>query len=320
MYNNYILTRYTNFILAKEINSIGVIFIITVESLNDSSINLYEQFLIDRMSLQNEEVLAYGAKYENIPCGAIFARIKQNSDGKECEVTSFFVLPFFRKKGVGTELLNALKGKLRELDIKETKVNAVTSKKNIELLENFLTKRGFFKAKLLTEVYLFDPKVLINENKLIKSILNSDFELPEKVELLPKTEVREELLEKVRNKEGIDYPDVLSPFANEFNLDDECTQFAVFDDKEIVGWMTALRTPENAILYRSLFVREDYRKSALGYFIFNSIIKLHITTYIEKKALYAVAIDNIRTKKLFSLYLKNLYDSKKYEFEIKLDL
>lgn len=295
-----------------------MIFIITVESLNDSNINVYEQFLIDRMNLQNEEVLAYGAKYENVPCGAILARIKQNCGVKECEVTSFFVLTLFRRKGVGTELLNAIKNKLKELNIKETKVNAVTSKKNIELLENFLTKRGFSKAKLLTEVYLFDPKVFKKENKLIQSILNSDFELPEKVELLPKNKVRKELLEKVRKKEGIDYPDVLSPFANEFNLDDECTQFAVYDDKEIVGWLTALRTPENAILYRSFFVREDYRKSALGYFIFNSIIKLYPEKYMDKKFLYALPLDNVRIQKFTFFYFKDLYESKKYEFEIRL--
>lgn len=294
-----------------------MIFIITVESLNASNIDLYEQFLIDRMSFKEEDILAYGAKYENIPCGAIFARLKRKPDEIECEIKSFFVLPFFRKKGVGSELLNALQNKLKQLNIKKIKVNAITSEKNIELLEEFLIKRGFSKAKLLTEVYLFDPKVLINENKLIKSILNSDFELPEKVELLPKTEVREELLEKVRNKEGIDYPDVLSPFANEFNLDDECTQFAVFDDKEIVGWMTALRTPGNSILYRSLFVREDYRKSALGYFIFNSIIKLHTERYVDKKILYAIDLDNVKAHKLFYLYFKDLYESKKYEFEIK---
>lgn len=294
-----------------------MIFIITVESLNASNIDLYEQFLIDRMSFKEEDILAYGAKYENIPCGAIFARLKRKQDGIECEITSFFVLPFFRKKGAGSELLNALQNKLKQLSIKKIKVNAITSEKNIELLEKFLIKRGFFKAKLLTEVYLFDPKVLINENKLIKSILNSDFELPEKVELLPKTEVREELLEKVRNKEGIDYPDVLSPFANEFNLDDECTQFAVFDDKEIVGWMTALRTPGNSILYRSLFVREDYRKSALGYFIFNSIIKLHREKYMDKKIMYALDLENVRVHKLLFLYFKDLYEIKKYEFEIK---
>lgn len=294
-----------------------MIFITTVDSLNASNIDLYEQFLIDRMSFKEEDILAYGARYENIPCGAIFARLKRNPDGIECEITSFFVLPFFRKKGVGSELLNTLQNKLKQLNIKEIKVNAITSEKNIELLEKFLIKRGFSKAKLLTEVYLFDPKVLINENKLIKSILNSDFELPEKAELLPKTEVREELLEKVRNKEGIDYPDVLSPFANEFNLDDECTQFAVFDDKEIVGWMTALRTPGNSILYRSLFVREDYRKSALGYFIFNSIIKLHREKYMDKKIMYALDLENVRVHKLLFLYFKDLYESKKYEFEIK---
>ena len=164
--------------------------------------------------------------------------------------------------------------------------------------------------------------MLVKENKLVQSILNSDFELPEKVELLQKNEVKNELLEKVKNKEGINYPDVLSPFANEFNLIDGCTQFAVFDEKEVVGWMTALRAPGNSILYRSIFVREDYRKSALGYFIFNSTMKppgIYCWTikYIDKKILYAVDIDNARAKKLFSFCLKSLYDSKNYEFEIE---
>lgn len=296
---------------------LGVVFIINIELLKNSNINLYDSFIIDRMTFQSEEVLAYGAKYENIPCGAIFARLKQGATETECKITSFFVLKLFRRKGIGTALLNAMKNKLKELNIKKIKVNAITSKKNIELLENFLTKRGFSEAKLLTEVYLFDPKVLVKENKLVQSILNSDFELPEKVELLQKNEVKNELLEKVKNKEGIKYPDVLSPFANEFNLVDECTQFAVFDEKEVVGWMTALRAPGNSILYRSIFVREDYRKSALGYFIFNSTMKLHVKKYIDKKILYAVDIDNARAKKLFSFCLKSLYDSKNYEFEIE---
>ena len=294
----------------------GEIFIITIKKLNNDNIDFYKKFLIAPGIGNMDSVIAYGAEYFDTQCGAIFARLKREPDGIECEVTSFFVLPFFRKKGVGSGLLNALQNKLKQLNIKKIKVNAITSEKNIELLEEFLIKRGFSKARLLTEVYMFDPKVLINENKLIKSILNSDFELPEKIEFLPKNEVREELLEKVRNKEGIDYPDVLSPFANEFNLDDECTQFAVFDDKEIVGWMTALRTPENSILYRSLFVREDYRKSALGYFIFNSIIKLHTERYVDKKILYAIDLDNVKAHKLFYLYFKDLYESKKYEFEI----
>lgn len=294
-----------------------MIFIIAVVNLNDSNIDLYKKFVIDRASLKSADVLAYGAKYENIPCGAIFARLEQLGNETECKVTSFFVLPLFRKKGVGTELLRKLTDRLKELNIKNARVNAITSEKNINLLESFLLKKGFSKAKLLTEVYLFDPKVLVKESKLVQSILRSDFKLPDKVKLLPKNEVSPELVKKVKNKEGIEYPDVLSPFANEFNLEDECTQFAVFDNKEIVGWMTALRTSGNLILYRSLFVREDYRKLALGYYIFNLIIKLHTKKYIDKKILYAVDLENIEARRLFSLYFKNLYESKKYEFEIK---
>ena len=92
---------------------LGVVFIINIELLKNSNINLYDSFIIDRMTFQSEEVLAYGAKYENIPCGAIFARLKQGETETKCKITSFFVLKLFRRKGIGTALLNAIKNKLK---------------------------------------------------------------------------------------------------------------------------------------------------------------------------------------------------------------
>lgn len=293
-----------------------MIFIIDIVPLNNQNIETFEKFLVKQNNYKKANILPYGAKYKDIPCGAILGELGQKNGEKFCKISSFFVLPFFRRKGVGTELLNTIKNRVIEFGIKKILVNAITSQEKIEQLEKFLLKRGFSKPKLLTEVYLFDPKALLKENKLIQRILDGNFELPEKIKILSKNNVSKGLLDKVKNRVGIDYPESLSPFANEFDLDNEFTKFAVFDNKEIVAWLTAFKAPQNSILYRSFFVKEDFRKTALGYILFNSVVKLHAEKYVDKKILYAVAVGNVRTQKLFSLYFKNLYNSKLYEFEM----
>ena len=293
-----------------------MILIIKVEAINEANLSSYKDLIINRVEFEKGDTLVYGAKYGDIPCGAILVQLKGEDEKLECEITSFFVLEFFRKKGAGTKLLTAIKNKLKQLNVKKIRVNAVTAKKNIDLLESFLLKRGFSKAKLLTEVYLFDPKVQEKKNKFIQTILNSNLNLPDKIEILTKEKVQKELLEKVKNKDGIDYPENLSPFANEYNLEDKLTQFAIYDNKEIVGWLTALKTSGNSILYRSLFVKEEYRNLALGYYLFNSAIKLHGEKCFDRYALYAVELENVNAQKFCSRYFKDFYESKKYEFEI----
>lgn len=299
-----------------------MITIITVEEWDPQNDEVYKPFLVDRINNKHGDFVAYGAKCGNIPCGAIYARLKKHdgSASLEANVTSLFVAPFFREKGAGTALLNALKHRMNELNVDTIRINAITSQENIDILENFLQKRGFSPVKLLTEVYLFEPKILLEKNKIVKLAAQCKFKLPFKISFLPKNLVKPELLEKIKNKEDFDYPDELSPFANEFDLDDECTKFAVFDDREIIGWMTAFRANEDAILYRSLFVREDYRQKALGFAILSECIKNHAKKYTDKIALYAVALDNLKARRLFSACFKDYYKSKKYEFEAIMDL
>lgn len=300
-----------------------MIFIITIERMNSSNIGNYNSFLFDlfikEINISNNEIIAFGAKYNNIPCGAILAEVRNNLI-KECYIKSFIVSPIFREKGVGSKLLDVLKNEVINLKVKKIVFEAITSKENIDLINDFLIKRGFSEVELLTVVYRFTPELLIKDNKFIRLVTDSTFKLPDKVSILPFYKVKDELIKKVREKQGINYPDKLSPFANEFNLKEECTRFAVFDDNEIIGWMTGLKAPGDIILYRSLFVREDYRKSALGYFIFSECIKNHKKNYMDKKGLCAIALDNDIAIKFVSLYFNNMYDHKKYEFKIEMNL
>ena len=288
-----------------------MIFIINVEELNPSNVEAYKHCLKEELPENSQDIIAFGARLNKLACGAIFTQIKGS---EECFIKSFFVLPLFRRRGAGTALFNALNEKLKQLGIKKVTVQAITSKKNIDLLNDFLTKRGFLEAEILTEVYTFDPEKIMANNSFVRRVASTPSKWPKNVAICPKSQVNEDLLDNLKKRENIDYPSVLSPFANEFDLIDECTQFAIFNDDEIIGWITGLQAPGNMILYRSLFAREDFRKAALGSFLFNEAIRTHVNKHIDKKILFAVDVKSIRTQKFFSSYLKNLYDSKKFEF------
>ncbi len=289
-----------------------MIFIISVETANHSNFEAYKHCLKEELPENCQDIIAFGARLNKFACGAIFAQLKGS---EEYCIKSFFVLPLFRRRGAGTALLKALNEKLKQLGIKKVTVQAITSKENIDLLNDFLTKRGFLEAEFLTVVYTFDPKKIIENSSFVRRISSTPSKWPKNVAIRPQNQVNEVLLDNLKKRENIDYPSVLSPFANEFDLIDECTQLAIFNDKEIIGWITGLQAPGNMILYRSLFAREDFRKSALGYFLFNEAIRTHVKNHLDKKILFAVDMNNTRTQRFFSSYFKNLYDSKKFEFK-----
>lgn len=289
-----------------------MIFIISVEALNPSNFEAYKHCLKEDFPKNGQNIIAFGARFNKLACGAIFAQLKNS---EECCIKSFFVLPLFRRRGAGSTLLTALNEKLKQLGIKKVTVQAITSKENIDLLNDFLTKRGFLEAEFLTVVYTFDPKKIVANNSFVRRIASTPSKWPKNVAIRPKSQVNEILLKELKQRANIDYPSVLSPFANEFDLIDECTQFAIFDEKEIVGWITGLQALGNMILYRSLFAREDFRKYALGYFLFNEAIRTHVKNHLDQKILFAVDINNTRTQSFFASYFKYLYDSEKFEFK-----
>ena len=263
-----------------------------------------------------EDVIAIGALETESPCGAVFARVSEDV----VLVKSLFVLPLFRRKGVASALIDELKSKAKEIGMNRLKVSAVTAKNNVDLLDKFLTKKGFPQVEILARVYKVDPAKALKKSKWIERLINSDFELPDKVAILVKDEVDKGLLDKLKQKDEIKYPDNLSPFKNEFNLQEEFPIFAVFDNKKIVGWFTNFKTNDDKILYRSFFVDEPYRKSKLGLIMFAKIIKHHFCNYMDQKVLFAVALDDVSIMNFYLSFFNNSCDSIKYEFSTNTDL
>lgn len=289
----------------------------TIEKVVTSNAKFYEKFVLNNIISQN--TLAFGAREGELPCGIILAQ-KSEKEIKQWDIKVFFISQIFRHQGIGSDLIKILMNALSEKGCKKIVFQAVTSKKSIDELRKFLLHYGFSEPEILTVIYKFNPDVLLKNNSFVQSAYSSIFTCPKNVKIVSINEIDPHLLDKIKNNKALNFPDNLSPFANEHDLLNTNSMFAINGQKEIVGWITGLSAPGNIILYRSFFVREDYRNSALGFFIINKAVKNHSQNYKNKEALCAIAVDNEKTLKFLSLYFKNLYEHKKYEFSTSTDL
>ena len=297
---------------------------VSIDKVDYSNAIFYSQFTFDKffeLMVKNDgTTLAFGVNYNSEPCGLIVAEQSPNSK-TIWEIKSLFVKKQFRRNGAATALLHALFNELKLRNCKSIIFTTVTSQSSIDEFSKLLIPMGFSPLKKLTVVYRFNAKELLANSKFIKIASAGLFTLPENIHIISMDKVDPKALKELKKQSGTSYPDSLSPFANEHNLEWNSTYFAVTDENKVVGWLTAFSAPGNIILYRSLFVTEEYRKTAVGFHLFNEAVKNHIENHLDKSCLFAIACENYNFERFVSLYFKGTnYEHKKYEFKTTLNL
>ncbi len=287
-----------------------------IERINCDNLDDYRNFTVNNTI--DGDTVAFGAKMENFPCGAILAKrnLKLSS---QWDIKIFFISKLFRNRGAGTLLLESLIAALKSKSCKVVRLNIVSSKESIEILQNFLSKNGFIEPEILTNVYKFNSEEILNGSNIVKSCLISKNPF-ENIKFLPFEETEKTLIDKVKTEENLMYPEGLSPFANEYNLEHVNSIFALENNEKIIAWISGLLAPGNMVLYRSFFVYPNYRSSALGLSLFNQAMKVQLTKLRDKEGICAVSVENPRVMRFISLYFKDSYKHKKYEFEMKFNL
>ena len=295
---------------------------ISVEKVDYSNVIFYSKFtfknFFELMVKSDGTTLAFGASYNSEPCGLIVA--EQNNKHKNTwDIKSLFVKKEFRRKGAGTALVKTLLNELKLKKCETVVFKTVTSQSSIDQFSSLLVPMGFSPLKKITNIYRFNSKEL-EHSTFVKVAASGLFSLPKNVRIVSMDKIDSKILSDLKEKQNIDYPDQLSPFANEHHLEMGSSYFAVTDKNEIVGWLTAFSSAGNIILYRSFFVKEEYRKTAVGFFLFNAVVKNHAANYLDKSCLFAIACDNHDAERFVLLYFKGAtYDHKKYEFETTLN-
>lgn len=246
-----------------------------------------------------------------MPCGVISA--KYENEGIWC-IDNFYVLKKYRNLGIGFVLLEKLKETLLKIGYKKIYLKVVASRSGANLLEKFLVKRGFDKAKVLTKIYRKSPKE-IYDNKFIRYILkNSTYELPSNLRIIRYDEINEKVKNNILNEVNITYPWGLSPFINEHNLKDIFSLF-VLDTahNNLVAWLTVLSAPGNCVLYRSFFVKKEYRNTKVGKILLKKAVESHIKNLFDKSILFAISINNLKMEKSCTRYFSLRKEDAIYE-------
>ena len=281
---------------------------------SDENFYLFKGFFIDGF-VPSKDYMIFGSLYDgNMPCGVISAR--QEGENIWC-IESFYVLTKFRNFGVGSLLFCKLRNALLKSGCKKIYLKLIALESGINLLEKFFLKRGFNKAKIVTKIYRKSPKEIYG-NKFIRYIFKEkSSKLPNDLKIIKFKDINSKIKDNALKKENVMYPKNLSPFANEHRLKDIGSLFML--DKveyDLVAWLTALEAPFNCVLYRSFFVKKEYRGTKISKILLRIAIENHIKNLFNRDILFAISTDNLKLEKPYSKYFNLEKKDASYEIVI----
>ncbi len=277
----------------------------------DKNFYLFKNFFVSGF-ISEKNRLIFGAISDiDMPCGII--SVKYENKGIWC-IDNFYVLKKYRNLGIGSALLKRLKEMLLEIGYKKIYLKLVASRSGANLLEKFLVKRGFGKAKILTKIYRKSPKEIYG-NKFIRYILKDrNNEFPSNLKIVRYNEINEKVKNNILKEENVTYPWGLSPFINEHNLRDIFSLFVLdTEQNNLVAWLTVFDAPGDCVLYRSFFVKKEYRDTKVCKILLKKAIENHVKNLFDKSILFAISAENSKIEKSHTRYFNLRKEDASYE-------
>jgi GNAT superfamily N-acetyltransferase len=223
-----------------------------------------------RVSFQeskNSQIAALFAFSEDKPIGTLIARYYPAIN--QSLLAHFFVLPEFRGKGIGTQLMTHLMSYLKEKKIRSIEIHFNASSETagslVELLKNTgwkppstLTMRYFF------DLYLFNPHWLTHPPQLH----------PDEV-LFPLADLTQDEIQQLRRWER-ENPLIqeVSPFEKNYELE-KLNSLGLRCRGKLTGWVATHRVEKDVIRYSSLYLHSEHRGTGSAIALLAASIQKH---------------------------------------------
>lgn len=278
--------------------------------------NAYQPYL---MNCSKESILAAGAfDGDGKPCGLAIA-----ADGGEnrWQLLSFLVTEVCRGEGAGRRLLELLMKELRAKHAQTLLFQSVLREEKGNAMCAFAEKTGG-SGEMIVEVYHYTPEKIMKVPRvarMMKRPLNSTDRFRYLTFSQLEEETHETLCKALKENEGNWYPPNLSPYIGGESVNSDCTIFAIDSrNEQIVGWITGLNVNDGRnILYRTLYVRPEYRDTRIGFYLFRESVRQNVTKYPEVTGIASIEKDNEPMLRFLESFLQGAYDYKSYEYQIK---
>ena len=237
-------------------------------------------------NLQDSKYIAISAEDNQEILGLTIGKIdyKKNIG----EVLSLFVIPEYRRQGIGNQLLVALETEFRGKNCQQIDLIYIPNQ-TIIALEKIFQKNAWSqpKARML---------IGLGERETIKNMawLNLDQKLPLGYEIFPWGELTSK--ERTILEKSLWYPDILSPFTEE-DIIEPINSLGLRYNHQVVGWMITHRISENTIRYTILFVKEELQSIGRGIALLARAIKLNLNHPEINQGSFALLINNEKMAK-----------------------
>ena len=262
----------------------------TVHHLNNAFTALIYQPLtypLFRPRLQSLKVqdstVAIAASDAGKPIGLAVAEIQP--DRQSAEVLSIFVVPTYRRQGVGTNLLTRLEQELVLQGCKNAEFFYTTGQPTTLAVENLLQKCHWTPPQ---------PERLVCKSSYEKMVEASwmKLKLPTSYTIFPWQEItpQERIAIQQQQEESPWIPPDLIPFDHEENFE-PLISLGLRYKGQVVGWMLTHRLAPDTIRYTCSFVRYDLQKMGRIIPLYVEAIKTQAAAKIPY-AVWAVPFDH----------------------------
>lgn len=192
------------------------------------------------------------------------------------EIHSLFVLPAYRHRSIGSQLLEKAEEQLVKNENKYSTLFFRYDPDTFNGTEKFLQKRGWQPSKCSSLLYLFhsalfDPSWLQNFEKTFQPPFHE-------VHWAKASRKDLEYLKLLEREKA--YPVLVSPFREESLIEPMNSLVLYKGEEEIVGWMITHRILPHMIRYHALFVERKYKYTGYSMKLLCDSIKLQIKSTV----------------------------------------
>ncbi|MDD2401504.1 MAG: GNAT family N-acetyltransferase [Clostridia bacterium] len=255
-------------------------------------------------------IIAFGAfSYPAQPIGLILGEVAK--DG--CmHIYTIFVKPKYRRLGVATTLIKDLKQAAVSNKCHSISCGFIDDNPYHEIFNNLLQKCGWERpGETVMLLYKMDMESLLEE----ESPLFAEMELPAGLTVSSWQELSKQEFEKIKKGKGIWYPELTSPFLEEERVDCFNSVFLRDENREIIGWTITHRLDPETMLYRNIFVKDEYRSMGYAMLLMGNAIWRQYDRGIYK-LMFCVHVKNKNMNRIVSRFMKpfNYTVKKKLQF------
>lgn len=256
----------------------------------------------------SSQIAAFGAlSFSSQPIGLILGEFR--NDGY-LQIHTLFVKPEYRRLGIATDLIREMeeagvKNQYKGICIEFTDDNPL-----YDIFQKLLKKCDWsFPATTEMLLYKLDMEDINEEDAPLFTLM----ELPACFTISSWEELGKQEFEYIKKGYGIWYPEHSTPFLEEERVDSHNSVFLRDENNQIIGWAITHQLDSETMLYRNVFVKEEYQLMGYAMLLMGEAIWRQYNRGIYK-LMFCVNVKNKSMVKIINRFMKPFnYTVKKKE-------